>query len=393
MKPRTPLLLILVVINFVFTLHYTVGAYINSSFLEQFLDVKYVGLVFTVSALLAIIGLSKIEHLLVRFGNYYLALFLLLIDIVALACLAVYGFLGVMVHPLLPIILFIAHYATAVFLLRVSLDIYFEEETIGGPIGSLRGKLLTASNLAWFVSPIIFGQLLADGDFWKIYTLATFLAVVLLFFILRYLKHTHEPRYRKIYLRGTLKEVWKNKDIFRVFVANFLLHFFFSWMVIYLPIYLHDHIGFSWEEIGFMLSLTLIAYILIDIPLGYISDKLGEKELLQLGFLLTFAFTFPIALISEATFLIWTITLFGARLGAGTLEVMTDVYFFKKISDRDANLITFYRNSPPLSYILGPLVGSILLATGAVSEGYLFLVLSGILFLGLFIVTPLRDTN
>ncbi|MAZ40764.1 hypothetical protein CL654_01430 [bacterium] len=353
MRRGTTLGVLLLFINFIYTLHYTVGAYINSSFLEQFISVEFIGLVFAVAALLAIVTLARIERFLVRYGNFHLALFVLALDIAALIGLTVSGIYSESIPALVPLFFFVAYYATAVFILRFSLDVYYEEETTGQGVGKTRGKILTASNFAWLISPLIFGQLLGQEEFWKIYTVATLLAIVLLVLIIFHFRNIKDASFKRVYLKGTLKEVWRKKDIFRVFTANFLLHFFFSWMVIYLPIHLHSTIGFSWEAIGFMLALTLLPYVIVDIPFGYIADNfIGEKELLQLGFLIIFTFTFPIALVSEASFWLWTLILFGARFGAATLEVMTDVYFFKKITERDANLIGFYRNSSPLSYIL-----------------------------------------
>jgi len=385
---------IILCVNFFYTLHYTISSYINSSFLEAFAGINYVGIIFTVSAICAIAILSQMERLLIRYGNFRVIINTLSIDICALIGITLYSFYDISISPLIPIIFFIIHYISAVFILRCSLDIYYKEETVGRAVGMAQGKLLFTSNVAWLISPLIFGQLLTDGDFWRVYLLSTVLAIFLLLVVIIYFRNLNEPKYQKIYLRGTLKEAWKNKDVFRIFSANLLLHIFFSWMIIYLPLHLHETIGFSWKEIGFLFSLMLIPYVLVDIPFGYISDKFfGEKELLQIGFLITFAFTFPIALIIEANFLLWAIILIGSRLGAATLEVMTDVYFFKKIDERDANLISFYRNAAPLAYVAGPFLGSILLVTGWFTEGLLFIVLSAILFMGLFVIAPLKDTN
>jgi len=77
-------------------------------------------------------------------------------------------------------------------------------------------------------------------------------------------------------------------------------------------------LGFGWENIGLIFTIMLVPFVLVDFPLGRLSDKIGEKKLLITGFLITILFTLIIPFISAPLVWIWAIILFGTRLGAAT---------------------------------------------------------------------------
>lgn len=379
--------------NFIFIFHYTINSYINSSFLEQYLSVTLIGFLFTIAALIAILALSQAEKILVRFGGLLPTLILLAIDSFALFGLAILGFKNIFTSPLLPAVFFIVHYAVAIFILRFALDIFYEAQSKDSETGSIRGMLLTVANLAWVISPFISAQLIgATGSFWKVYALSFLLSLVSIILSLVILPRVKKPLFKKIYFFETLKEVRKKKNIYRIFFINFLLQFFFAWTIIYLPIYLHKIIGFSWKSVGILLTIMLIPYILIDIPIGKLADKyFGEKELLFIGFTIIIIFTFPISFMSGASFLFWAIILFISRIGASIIEIMSETYFFKKVKAEDGNLISFFRNSQPFAYVIAPLVGSVLIFLGITLE-YLFVILSVIMIAGIFVTFKIKDT-
>jgi MFS family permease len=161
-------------------------------------------------------------------------------------------------------------------------------------------------------------------------------------------------------------------------------------MVIYSPIYLHEYLNFNWEQTAIIFTIMLIPFILVDYPLGYISDKIGEKKILLFGFFISAFFTLLIPFITIPKIWIWALILFGTRVGAATIEVMSESYFFKEIGEKNADEISFFRNTFPLSYIIAPLLAiPVLLLTP--SFEYIFFVLGAIMLLGLFTTLRLKD--
>ncbi len=371
--------------GFLFTIHTAFTAYIDSSFLSNFINEKFVGLIFTIGAILAIFFLNKISFILSKLGNFKTMIFLILLEMLSLAGLILFK------NPWIIISLFIIHYGFLV-LLKFNFDVFIEHFSKNSFTGGIRGAFLTVVNLAWVISPILVGYALNDSEFWKIYLMSSLILAPLLLIIYLNFKNIPDNHYYHPPFWKTLKEVLDNKNIRKIFMASFLLQFFFGWMVIYMPIYLKRHIGFSWGEIGVMFTIMLLPYILFELPLGKLADsRFGEKEFLTVGFLITALSTGIIAFLTSANLLVWIIILFITRIGASFIEITSESYFFKQINDTDVNVISFFRNTQPAAYIIAPVIATIILKFFAYQ--YLFLILAVIMLWGLRYSMTLRDTK
>ena len=131
-------------------------------------------------------------------------------------------------------------------------------------------------------------------------------------------------------------------------------------MIIYTPIYLHETVGFDWETIGVMFTVMLLPFVLLEAPLGRLADSWGERRILSIGFAITAVTTGLIAFVTDHNAVIWAAILFGTRVGAAMIEVMTDTYFFKKVDASRTNTISFFRTARPLAYVVSPIVATLL---------------------------------
>lgn len=348
---KVPALFLLV--NFLFTLHFTLTAYLNSSFLGLFVPLTQVGVLYSISALCSLIALSYLERFLVIYGERTVTLVLLGVDILALGVLSWHGATPP-IYAFLAITAFIAYNSISLFILRTVLDIYFEEKSSDKETGIFRGELLTAANIAWVLSSLVVSQILFASDYWKSYSLSFFTAGIL--FLILYIRMPKRGvTVKPIFFIATLKSAWHKKDIFLATLANFLMHFYFSWMIIYLVPHLRS-LGFSQENTFLIISIMLLPYVLVDIPLGKLVDRYGEKTFLFFGFLITAIFTLIVGLTTSGGFLFWAVILFATRIGAATIELTSDTYFFRHVQAADGNMISFYRYAQPLAYIVGPLL-------------------------------------
>ena len=103
--------------------------------------------------------------------------------------------------------------------------------------------------------------------------------LVSVIFIL-FLKDFKDPKYVKMSMFKTLKTFLKNKGLKKVYLINLILKFFYAWMIIYTPIYLHEYMNLGWDKIGIVFTIMLIPFVILQYPMGKISDKIGEKKLL-----------------------------------------------------------------------------------------------------------------
>ena len=259
-------------------------------------------------------------------------------------------------------------------------------------IGRFRGFYLTIINLAWVFAQIFSGSIIAKSSLSGSYFIASiFMFAVTLMFIFS-LKNFKDPQYKKIPILKTIRFFIKNKHISKIYLLNLILKFFYTWMIIYTPIYLNTYLHFNWSEIGIIFTIMLLPFVLLTFPAGELSDKIGEKKMLKYGFLTMSLFTLIIPLIHGSSLLLWAIILFGTRIGAATVEIMTESYFFKLEKEEDTDAISFFRNTTPLAYVIAPFIAIPILAL-IPSFQYIFFVLGVILLYGFYITINLRDVK
>lgn len=369
--------------------HYAFVVYVNSSFLSKFFSQENVGILYTAGAALNIFIFLYLAKVLRRTGNYRLTLSLILLEAALILGLA---FLH---KPYLIAAFFILHHA--IFpLIAFDLDIFLESVTRNRETGTVRGLFMTAANAAFVVSPLAVSFLAGGGGFSSIYSASVIFLLPLFVIILVNLKFFRDTSYRELNIPATARALFRNPNIYRIFMANFLLQFFYSWMVIYTPIYLQEAVGFTLKETLAIFSIMLLPFLLFELPLGRLADsRTGEKEFLAAGFITTAFFTALMAFVSHKNFALWAAILFMTRVGASAVEIMTESYFFKQVSTADASIISLFRSARPLAYIISPLAAGILLSlpTGLPTEGKLFVVLGLLMLVGVYYAARLKDTS
>jgi MFS family permease len=359
-------------------------AYIRSSYIGEFIETKYLGLVFILANLIAFIVIDFFPRIIKKYGRFKTLFVLLWLKMIILF------FLVFFYKSWLGLIIFI-FYLTILWLVWAGHDIFVEMYSRDILTGRIRGLEYTIINLGWLVSPFLAGWLLQHYGFSWVFLLvgALMLPVILLF---RF-NFSEEPLRDHITYKfwPTLKEIYSRAPIFKIFCIGFLLNFFYCWMVIYTPLYLRS-LGISWSEIGFIFTIMLLPFVLLQYPAGWLADKfLGEKELLSFGFIIMGLTTFTLFFIKTPAIFIWAILLFTTRVGASLIEIMKDSYFFKQIDQRNINLIILYRNLLPLAYVIAPLIAVFILIFLPLQ--YLFLFLGLFMLSGLAFSLRLRDTR
>ncbi|KKR45873.1 MAG: Glucose/galactose transporter [Parcubacteria group bacterium GW2011_GWA2_40_14] len=163
-------------------------------------------------------------------------------------------------------------------------------------------------------------------------------------------------------------------------------------MVVYVPLYLEKYIGFSWTEIGIMFTIMLLPFVLFELPVGELEDrKYGEREFLTIGFVIMGLSTLFISFITLKSFWIWTTILFITRIGASFVEISTESYFFKHVNQEKPDVISFFRITRPLSFIVGPVIATI--ALQFMPFQYIFIVIGICMILGAHYSLALTDTK
>lgn len=404
----------LYLITFLTSAHYAFIVYINSSYLSVFVSKENLGILYVLASIVSILTISRIPKILRYLGQFKTAITVLTLDMLAVLTMAwtASPFLkntttftlsdGVVSVeninklvewlPAIAIISFIM-FQVSIVLNRIVLDTYLEEFSKNSETGNNRGFFLASVNLAFVLSPFIVGKIAtgASDGFWKVYLISAGFILLSLAIISTKLRHVKDVNYHSPPISETVAKIYRNKNIFNIYISSFMLEFFYSWMVIYTPIYLHEVVGLNWERIGIIFSIMLTSFVILQIPLGKLADKyLGEKEILTAGFIIMALSTGILTFINTNSLMVWAIALFMTRVGASAVEVMNDTYFFKKVKPTDSDVISFFRNASPIAYIVGPT-----LASGAlyfVDYKYLFLILGAITLSGTIFSLRIKDT-
>ena len=375
--------------NLLLIFHAFLVAYINSSFLGEYMPATAVSAVYTIGAALTVIIFLLVSRVLRRVGNYQLSMALLVANLVAVTGMAFAESLRTAVP------LFLVHLVTLP-LLVFNLDV-FMERIIGnneGVTGSRRGLLLTLMSIVGAVAPFI-GTQLVDGaanQFTNAYLLSAAMLLPVIGILLTFFKHFSDPPYHEIRALAALRTFWKKPSIRSVLLAHFLLQVFFMFMVVYTPLYLTGEIGLSWQQFGIIMFFAQLAYVLIEYPAGVIADRyIGEREMMGFGFLIIALTVASFAFITSSLVVVWAAVMFATRVGASFVEVTTESYFFKQMKSSDAQVISFFRVTRPLAYVFGTLIAA--LALLYLPFNLLFLVLAALMVPALFLTLNIVDSK
>lgn len=371
-------------------LHTAFTVYINSTFLSEFFSAKTIGLLYTVGSLGTILGLVLATSVVRHIKNYHF-----FVTIVALEIIALLG-LFLTTSPLLIKLFFIIHQAIPPLML-FSLDIFLERTTLREErkTGSIHSMYLTAQNLAYVCSPLIVGQIVAsqagsDNIYKIVYSFSAFFCIILLLLGLDEFRFIKTRKLHELNFFDGVRKFTKHKHLNRIFIINFLLHSFYAAMVVYMPLYLHEFIGFDWPTIGLMFTIMLIPFVIFEAPLGRLFDRSHtEKDTIVAGFVIISMSTLSMFFLRSNSFVIWTILLFMSRIGASFVEVGGEYSFFKRVSDQDVGFISIYRMAGPVAYSIVPLLTSTLIKEG-LPLPYIFFIISCVVLSGIAFVYKLN---
>src|SRR3989338_7834926 len=333
--------------GFLFSLPIALMAYINSRFISSFGGENMMGLTYAAESLGSVFGILAAPHALKRLGAH--KFLVLLIGLDALSILS-FVLLQNTFFIILAFILGLSLNTMIVFTFDELLKILSKNSGMG----KIRGIYLAIGSFAWVLSQIIMTWI-GDLPLRAIYLVAFSLMTMLLILSLASLKGITDPKYDNIRSFRYVKVFFRNKNLVRAYKMNLLLQTFFAVMVIYTPIYLSAHLGFSWKEIGQIFAVMLLPFVILPFNVGRYEDKIGEKKMLMFGFCVASIATFFIFFITKTEVWAWALILFLTRVGASIVEISSDTYFFKHIQPENEEWVGVYRSAPGVGYILGPL--------------------------------------
>lgn len=372
--------------GFLFSLHLALISYANSTFAANLFGADAVGPIFSISACIALLALLFwAPKNIARNGTVLFTALLLLISVFALTGMSQATF---SIGYAALFVVYLSHNSVILY----GFDMMVEHATKNADTGKIRGLYLTATNLAWMLALIGTGTIIEIGGFSRLYIFGAILVFLSLFTLYRgrHMLNTH--KLAPVHVGENLRILGRNKNLKAIYIVNFMLQSFYMVMVIFTPLYLSNIIGFDWKEISLIFFAMLSPFVILQYPLGRIADmRFGEKEMLIFGLGIMGLATIMLSTMATPSIWAWAGILFVTRVGAATVEVMSESYFFKHIDETDTGLVGLYRCVGPLAGIIIPLLASFII--GKYNYATLFSVLGIAMFLTIIPALRIRDTR
>lgn len=361
-------------------------SYIQSNFLGTMFSLSWVGIFFATANLCAVISILFFPKLIKKLGNIITTEFTLILFILSLLGMSFFS------SPI-PVFLSFLLLSVSGSLIWINMDILVENFSEDASTGLTRTIYFTAINLGWIIAPTLSGYIVNNGSYYWVFIAA---AIFLIPFLIILIKNRNLVKCDENYQIKTIKQsfqnLWNNKNLRSIFFIVLLLNIFFSSVIVYIPIYLHQNLGFDWATLGIMFSVMLLPFILFEIPAGWLADKYwGEKEMLTAGISIIIISLLLFFILKEPNAWLWGGLLFFSRIGASLVQAMTETYFFKIVDAEDVSYINFFRTTIPLGFLVGTVLASIIIIFYPIE--YLFVFVAILMISAYIFLYTLKDTK
>jgi len=269
-----------------------------------------------------------------------------------------------LISVLLP--LFIADFSKNVGMERLNARLHLWEN-----VGALVAPVLAMTIVSWF-----------NGNY-----RVPFLAAGMIYFSgLLFFKHfgivQQDRIFKSVDMRKTLRALkitafsfFKKKGMLRAYIVNFGFYALRSMRLLYVPIIVIEN-GFSNETLGFVLSMGIVPYIIIETFIGRWIKKYGVRLWLILGFVSFAIFsviaTFVTGYALLSVFVLW-------QISGAFMESSHDLLFFNYMPKQEqSKYYGVFRTSVNFPSVLAPILGTICIAIfGATSAVWLITAVAG----------------
>jgi MFS family permease len=365
-----------------FSFHYNATVYINSSFLAKFFSTNMVSLLFILGSVGNILLFLAVLKLQKRYGNRIFFFLFLVVELISVLGLALAS------SPFTLALLFIT-FESASMMILYSLDLFLEDKSPEKYTGVIRGIYLTLASAALVLSPLMITLFAPDGEFARLYLFSALCLTPL--FAIGVVSFGKFKDGREHFSHLPLVSWFKHKNLRRVTLVRLTLNIFYSFMVIYMPIYLHGTIGFAWTDLSIIFTIMLLPFVLFQVPIGQLADRwCGEKEMMTLGLFIMGTMLLIMPFIQTPSITLWAVVLFLSRIGASMIEETSESYFFKQVDKHNLGMISIFRITWPLGFILGPIF--VVLALWSLPFTAIFLFLALLVLKTMNSSAQLRDT-
>lgn len=359
-------------------------AYVMSYYFELSSGTEKIGIFYLLPNVAILVVLLNFHKFIKKFGKsmvFFLSFFLNLLSIIYLSLFPP-SWIGAG---------FMIMYLVFGGLTWVGLDVILESFSVDRMSGRIRGLYLTIMNAGIMCGPYVSVKLLDKFDFQGIFIFNLITTSVIFIIALVGLNNVNHEFRRKESAMQLLKKIYRMKNTVRAYFMSFILNFFYAVMVIYAPVYMLK-LGMDWGEIGFAFSVMLVAFVILQYPVGLLADKKwGEKEMMIAALVIIGLSSVAVFYTRSTSQYVWAAVLFVTRVGAAILEIASDSYFYKRIDGSDVDVIDFFRTARPIAYTVFSAIAAVALIFLPMES--VFLLAAAVALAGLYPAIKLVDNK
>lgn len=358
--------------------------YVTSDYFSQALKSRNVGSFYFIIYAVALVGLLNM-HKLVKILGKSGAFFLFFLAQIYLLFALIF-----VKQPILGVILMML-FVVAGYFSWVILDVIIEQYSEDKKSGRIRGLHLMIASAGTLCGPFLSTNILTKFGFEGLFVAALILNCLILIIGLAVLRGVNGKFHGKLTLQDIGLKILTNKNVLNIYMVSLALEAFYALMIVYTPLYLLGR-GFSWSQIGIVFTVMLVPFVVLEYPIGFLADeKFGEKEMIIAGLLVMGFSASAIFFITSNSLFVWAMVLLFTRIGAATVETLRDSYFYKKIDGRDVDLISFFRTTSAVAYLLATGLSVMLLIVAPMK--YIFLLVGIMVLIGIYPAFKLIDNE
>ena len=374
----TIFLLYSIVIGAVITIH--------PLYLELFLETpEWVGLVAALSSLAGMLFSLPAGLLADKLGRKRL----LIASFLLLAAVLMAFFINTSLYALIGLQL---AFGTAMAPAWVLSEAFIKDISPTGRRGEFRSVYGTFANAGLFLGPVI-GGFLADRFALRTpYIFSALLLIASLTLILKLIDNTgnrHGNTWKnetgKDELLAVLKEFRAQRELMVLALCTLALFFWYSARWVFGPLFL-DHLGYSPWIIGLWIGISGAPFLLFQIPLGKLADKIGKTKLICLGFVISTIFIIPLGFLQSLPSLL--VTIFVISIGTTLVEPLLEARVTDIVPrERYGAYSGIFELAKTTGVMIGPVSASLFVFLFGITYSFLPSVIFFILTLALFLYT------
>ena len=253
--------------------------------------------------------------------------------------------------------------------------------------GEFRSFFGTFANAGMLIGPLIGGFLAAGFGIRSPYLFAAILLFIPLILMLR-MEDDHRDRSVNGELTvkeflSLLKEFLRHTELKILALCTLSLYFWYATKWVFGQLFLQN-LGYSYFIIGIWLAVSGLPFLLFQLPIGKLSDKIGKSKIIYLGFLISTISLIPLGFMSSISSLLATI--FIVSIGTAFAEPLIEA----KVTDivpreRYGAYSGIFEFIKTFGLLMGPVGSSIFVYSFGISYSFIpavvFFILTLIFFL------------